>query len=395
MKVFSARVAALALLCGVVACGNGKGGGDKPAGEAAGDKPADKAAGGLRIGLVTDVGGRGDQSFNDGALRGVEMWAAGKKYTAGGYKPLSDDELKASVPASLKDVGVKPMNVTPVVLASKAQEDYEPNLGLLVSEKVDLAVGVGFMVENALEAAAKKHPNTKFLLIDSPLLDAQNKPYTLPNVQTVIFREHEGSFLAGALAGLASKAGKVGFVGGMEIPLIKKFEAGYVAGLKTVNPQAAAAAKRVYTGSFDNSSAGKRVALDLYNQGVDVVFHAAGADGLGVIQAAKEQNKFAIGVDSDQAHLAPQNVLTSMVKQVDFAIYDTVRSLEAKKFEAGDRVLGLKEGGVGISPVRVDFPNKEAALAKVEKLRKAVIDGRIKVPATLEELTNFSPPAID
>src|SRR5262249_19525810 len=156
-----------------------------------------------------------------------------------------------------------------------------------------------------------------------------------------------------------------GFVGGMAIPLIKKFEAGYIAGVKTVNAKAADDAKRVYTGSFDNSSAGKRAAVDLYGQGVDVVFHAAGADGLGVIQAAKEQNKMAIGVDSDQSHLAPQNVLTSMVKQVDLAIYNAAKSIVQKKFAAGDIVLGLKENGVGMAPVTMDFPDKQAALAKV------------------------------
>jgi basic membrane protein A len=282
-----------------------------------------------------------------------------------------------------------------VVLTSKAQEDYEPNLDLLVAEKVDLAVGVGFMIENAVENAAKKHPQTHFLLIDSPLLDAQNKPFTLPNVQTVVFREQEGSFLVGALAGLASKTGKVGFVGGMEMPLIKKFEVGFVAGLKATNPGAADAAKRVYTGNFDDSASGKRAALDLYNQDVDVVYHAAGAGGLGVIQAAKEKGKLAIGVDSDQAHLAPQNVLTSMIKHVDYAIYASAKSVVDKKFQAGDSALGLEEGGVGMAPVTVDFPNKEAALAKVEKLRKAVIDGKIKVPATLEELGSFTPPAVD
>jgi len=362
---------------------------------AAASASATPAAKTIKIGLVTDVGGRGDQSFNDGALRGLEMWSAGKKYTAGGYAPLPDADFKSSVPVALKDSGIAPLGVTPVVLASKAQEDYEPNLGLLVSEKVDLAVGVGFMIENALEAAAKKSPETRFLLIDSPILDAQNKPYTLPNVQTVVFREHEGSFLAGALAGLASKTGKIGFVGGMAIPLIKKFEAGYIAGIKTVNPKAAEQAKRVYTGSFDNSSAGKRAGLDLYGQGIDIVFHAAGADGLGVIQAAKEQKKLAIGVDSDQAHLAPENVLTSMVKQVDYAIFMSVKSITANKFQPGDSALGLKEGGVGLAPVTIDFPEKQAALAKVEKLRQAVIDGKIKVPATLEELQAFTPPALD
>ena len=360
-------------------------------------KPAEgpAAAGGVKIGLVTDVGGRGDQSFNDGALRGLEMWAAGKKYTAGGYQPLPDADLKASIPANLKEAGIAPVGAIPVVLTSKAQEDYEPNLNLLVTEKVALAVGVGFMIENSLEASAKKHPETPFLLIDSPVLDAQNKPYAMPNVQTVIFREHEGSFLAGALAALATKSGKLGFVGGIEIPLIKKFEAGFVAGIKAVNPQAAEQAKRVYTGSFDNSSAGKRAGLDLYGQGIDIIFAAAGADGLGVIQAAKEQNKLAIGVDSDQSHLAPQNVLTSMIKHVDYAIYSSAKSVAEKKFKPGDSVLGLKEGGVGLAPVTLDFPNKEAALARVERLRKAVIDGKIRVPATLEELQSFSPPPIE
>lgn len=368
------------------------GGSSAPGGSGA---PGGAGAAAVRIGLVTDVGGRGDQSFNDGALRGLEMWAAGKKYTANGYQALPEGELTGSIMQHLKDAGIKPLGVTPVVLTSKAQEDYEPNLNLLVTEKVDLAVGVGFMIENALEAAAKKNPGTRFLLIDSPLLDAQRNPYTLPNVQTVVFREHEGSFLVGALAGLATKSGKIGFVGGMEIPLIKKFEAGYVAGIKAVNPKAEPDVKRVYTGSFDNSSAGKRAGLDLYNQGIDIIFHAAGSDGLGVIQAAKEQNKFAIGVDSDQAHLAPQNVLTSMIKQVDYAIYVATKEIVEKKFQAGDKALGLKEGGVGMAPVTVDFPNKQAALDKVEKLRKAIIDGKIKVPATLEELQGFTPPAIE
>jgi basic membrane protein A and related proteins len=370
------------------AAGCSKDGGDKKSGEAA----APGGAAGVKIGLVTDVGGRGDQSYNDGALRGLEMWAAGKKYTSGGYQALPDAELKASIPLVLKDAAIAPFGVTPVVLNAKAQEDYEPNLNLLVSEKVDLAIGVGFMIENALEAAAKKSPQARFLLIDSPLLDPGGKPFTLPNVKTAVFREHEGSYLAGALAALASRTGKIGFVGGMELPLIRKFEVGYVAGIKTVSAEAAGQVKRVYTGSFDNSSAGKRAALDLYNQGIDVVYHAAGSDGLGVIQAAKEQNKLVIGVDADQSHLAPANVLSSMVKQVDYVIYRTVKEVSENKFQPGDSVFGLKENGVGLAPVTIDFPNKEAALAKVEKLKQAVIEGKIKVPSTPEELQSFTPP---
>jgi basic membrane protein A len=376
----------IAGLLSLAAC---KASNDPPAGAAS------AAGSGIKVGLITDVGGRGDQSFNDGALRGLEMWAAGKKYAASGYQPLPDPEFQASITPDLKSAGIAHLPVTPVVLQAKAQEDYEPDLNLLVSEKVDLAVGVGFMVENAVEASAKKHPGTRFLLIDSPILDAQNKPYQLPNVMTVVFREHEGSFLAGALAGLATRTGKVGFVGGMELPLIKKFEAGFVAGLKTTNPQAAEQSKRVYTGSFDNSAAGKRAGLDLYNQGIDIVFHAAGADGLGVIQAAKEQNKLAIGVDSDQSHLAPQNVLTSMVKHVDYAIYLATKAVADKKFQAGDTVLGLSNGGVGLAPITVDFPGKEAAVAKIEKLKEAVVAGKIKVPATVEELKSFTPTPVE
>jgi basic membrane protein A len=356
---------------------------------------AGAAASGVKIGLITDVGGRGDQSFNDGALRGLEMWAAGKKYTPSGYQPLPAAEFQASITPDLKSVGIAPLPITPVVLQAKAQEDYEPDLDLLVNEKVSLAVGVGFMLENATEAAAKKHPDSRFLLIDSPLLDAQNKPYQLPNVMTVVFRENESSFLAGAVAGLASKSGKVGFVGGMELPIIKRFEAGFVAGLKAVNPEAAAQAKRVYTGNFDDSASGKRAALDLYNQGIDIVFHAAGAGGLGVIQAAKEQNKLAIGCDSDQAHMAPTNVITSALKHVDYAVYTAAKSIVDKNFKAGDTVLGLREGGVGLAPLTGDFPGKDAAAARVEKLRQAVIAGQIKVPATLEELGSFNAPKVE
>ena len=352
--------------------------------------PNAPAAGTIKIGIVLDVGGRGDQSFNDGALRGLETWAAGLHYTASGYQPVAAGELEASIPAELTAAGIKSLGVTPVVLQAKAQEDYEPDLDLLIGEKVDLAIGVGFMLENAVEAAAKKHPEARFLLIDSPVLDANNKPYVLPNVKSIVFRENEGTFLAGALAGLVSKSGKIGFIGGMEVPLIRKFEAGYKAGVRSVKPDAQV--KAVYTGSFDDSSAGKRVAQDLFAQGVDVAFHAAGSDGLGVIQAAKEQGRMAIGCDSDQSHLAPANVVTSMIKHVDYAVYLAVKDVVEKTFTGGDTALGLKQGGVGLAPVRVEIADKDAVMAKVEALRKAVVDGSLSVPATVEELAAFTPP---
>ncbi|WP_375768054.1 BMP family ABC transporter substrate-binding protein [Archangium gephyra] len=358
-----------------------------PAAAAPAAEPKQKT---LKVGLVTDVGGRGDHSFNDSALRGLELWGAGKKMEGGSYKDASPEELKATLQQDLATRNIAPVNVTPVVLQSKVPEDYEPNLQTLVDEGVSLAIGVGFMLENAVETVAKRNPDAKFLLIDSPLVSADGKPYTLPNVRTVMYREEQGSFLVGALAGLASKNNKVGFVGGMEVPLIKKFEAGFRAGVAAVNPKATVLVN--YTGSFDNVAAGKQVGQDLINKGADVVYHAAGSDGLGVIQAVKEaraagKQVFVIGVDSDQSHLAPEAVLTSMLKRVDLGVYEAVRDLSQGKLEGGDVTLGLKEGGVTYAPVRVDFPGKAEALQKVEELRAKIVSGELQVPTNPSQLT--------
>ena len=349
--------------------------------------PAALDPNGRLIGIVTDVGGRGDQSFNDGALRGLEAWACGLRYTASGYAPLTAPELTASLPPDLaQSLGVpKPIaGLRPLVLQARAQEDYRPDLELLAQRHVALAVGVGFMLEDAVAAEAKGHPTQRYLLIDSPILDAQGAELTLPNVESVTFREQEGSYLAGALAGLATRSGKVGFIGGMQVPLIQRFEAGFRAGLERTNPAAARALVVQYTGSFDDSSAGKRLGQSLYGGGVDVLFQAAGADGLGVIQAAKEAGRFVIGVDSDQAQLAPASVLTSMVKHVDLAVYLAARDVGLGRFTPGNRELGLAEGGVGLAPVRVDFPGKAQALATIERLRGEIASGRLSVPRAPE-----------
>ena len=361
-------------------------------------KPAEgdkKAGGAVKIGLVTDVGGRGDQSFNDSALRGLEIWAGGKRYATGGYTPMTAAEVDRTIPDEVKGAnGVKPLNIEPLVLQAKQQEDYEPNLELLVESQVKLAVGVGFMLENAVEAAAKKNPEARFLLIDSPILDAKGTPYALPNVRTVTFREHEGTFLVGALAGLVTKTNMIGFVGGMQIPLIRKFEAGFRAGVMSTNAEAARNLLVGYTGSFDKVEAGKQVAQDMFAKNVDVLFHAAGADGLGAIAAAKDAGKWAIGCDSDQSHVAPESVFVSFIKHVDLAVYLAARDTAEGKFTSGHTELGLKEGGVGITPIRLEkVGNREAMTAKIEGLKKMIVDGTIKVPATLEELAAFKPPA--
>jgi basic membrane protein A len=326
-----------------------------------------------KIGLVLGLGGRGDQSFNDSALRGLEQWASGVKYEQGGYKPLPPE----------RNLQLSPLGITPVVLQSRVAEDYEPNLQLLADQGVSLSLAVGFMLENAVETAAKRNPEMKYLLVDSPLLSAQNEPYTLPNVRTVVFREEEGCYLVGALAGLVTKTGKVGFVGGMEIPLVKRFEAGFRAGVAATNPKATVVVN--YTGSFTNFALGKQVAEDLLVKGTDVLFAAAGVDGLGAIQAVKEardggKSVYVIGVDSDPSHLAPKAVLSAVVKRVDLVVYEAVRDQQQGRFQGGSLSLGLQEGGITYAPVRLDFPGKNEALRTLEELKAKIIAGQIKVP---------------
>jgi basic membrane protein A len=338
-----------------------------------------------RIGMVTDVGGRGDQSFNDSALRGLELWAAGKKFAGSGYVPISASELQSSIPPELAGANIHPLPIEPLALQSNAPEDYEPNLQLLVDRGASLIVGNGFMLAQAVGTVAARNPNAQFLLIDARMVDASGKPIALTNVRSVTFREEEGSYLAGALAGLVTKTNKVAFVGGMQIPLIRKFEAGFRAGLSKTNPGATLLVN--YTGSFNNVAAGKQVGADVVAKDADVVYHAAGSDGLGVISAVKEardagKNVWVIGVDSDQYARAPNAVLTSMVKHVDYAVYQAIDDLLAHRFSAGSQALGLKENAVALAPVRIDFPGKAEALAKVDELRKQIVAGQIQVPST-------------
>jgi basic membrane protein A len=340
------------------------------------------------VGLALDVGGRGDQSFNDGALRGLESMAAGLRYTAHGYEPLPDAEYE-KFELHPPHLGIP----QPLVLSGKAQEDYEPNLQLLVDQGAELVVAVGFMMEPAVRAVSARNPQTKFLLIDSPVLDAVGKPTTAPNVRAVVFRENEGSMLAGALAGELTQSGKIGFVGGMQLPLIRKFEVGFRAGARTVNPKVAVLV--AYTGTFDDEKKGIEVGQDLYARGCDIVFHGAGLDGLGVIKAAQQAGKLVIGVDSDQSHVAPQNVLTSMVKHADLAVYLAVKDVLEGKFAGGDEVLGLKENGVElVTPGKVGIPPDKllASWEDVKRLGQAIISGKLQAPATLDELAKFAPP---
>jgi basic membrane protein A len=351
-----------------------------------------RASAALTVGLVTDVGGRGDMSFNDGALRGLEAWAGGARFASGRYQPLTAEERAATIPPALRAT-VTPVAIRPLVVQSKMQEDYQPNLQLLVDQGADLTIGVGFLLENALEAVARANPKSRFLLIDSPLMDATGHPFTLPNVRTVVYREEEGAFLVGALAGLVAKQA-VGFVGGMELPLIKKFEAGFRAGVRAVNPGLKVLVQ--YTGSFDNVSAGKAAGADLLAKGCEVVFHGAGIDGVGVIQAVKEAHDagkkvYAVGVDSDQSALAPEAMLTSMLKRVDLAVWQAVHDVATGEFQGGDGRLGLKEGGLALAEVTLDIPDKARVLARVAALAARLEAGELKAPTTLAELDGHLP----
>jgi basic membrane protein A len=308
------------------------------------------------VGVVFDMGGRGDKSFNDGAYLGAERAA--------------------------KELGARVRFIEP-----GEGSDREAGLRLLAAEGMDLVIGVGFIFTDDLTQLAREYPNTRFAGVDySVATDKDGKIIPPPpNLAALKFREEEGSFLVGALAGLVSKSKKVGFVGGMNFPLIHKFEMGYKAGVKAVCPDCEVIAQ--YAGvtpeAFRNPGKGKELALSQYQQGVNVIFHASGSTGLGVFEAARQTGKLAIGVDADQYNEAPGYVLTSMVKGVDNATFDVIKRVKEGRFKGGFYQYGLAENGVGY----VYDANNEKLIpadvrAKLEQLKQEIIAGRIKVPST-------------
>ncbi|WP_206355574.1 BMP family lipoprotein [Vibrio maerlii] len=294
--------------------------------------------------VVYDTAGKFDKSFNEAVFQnGV------KKYNA--------------------DKGVKVREFEP---QNEAQR--EQGLRRLASRGFSPIVAVGFNFSSAVEKVAKEFPDAQFTIIDSVV--------DLPNVQSVVFKEHEGSFLVGALAAKASATGKVGFVGGMDIPLIRKFECGYQQGAKYANPSVETFLNM--TGStpaaFADPAKGSELAKSQFSKGVDVIYAAAGGTGLGVYQAAKDAGKFAIGVDSNQNHLQPGTMLTSMVKKVGVAAYATWEDAEAGTWTAGIKSLGLKEGAVEWA---LDENNKELITEEMKTylagLEADIIAGKISV----------------
>ena len=310
----------------------------------------------IDVGIVFDVGGRGDKSFNDGAYEGAMR---------------AQRELGASVRFIEPGEG----------------SDREAGLRLLAAEGMDLVVGVGFIFTDDLTLLAKEYPKVNFAGVDLAVAaDASGNPIPPPpNLAALKFREEEGSFLVGALAALVGNAKRIGFVGGMDVPLIHKFEAGYRAGVRHVCPDCTVIAQ--YAGvtpeAFRNPGRGKELALSQYQQGVNIIYHASGSTGLGVFEAARQTGKLAIGVDADQYAEAPSHILTSMIKGVDAAVYEAVRRVREGTFRGGIFQFGLREQGVGYV---YDDKNRglipDSVRARVEKLREEIIAGRIRVPAT-------------
>lgn len=306
-----------------------------------------------RVGLVFDVGGRGDKSFNDAAFRGVQ-------------RALSELDVEAEF--------VEPGDGA----------DRESGLRLLASRGFDLIIGVGFVFSDDMLQVAKDYPQRFFANIDYAKFDEHGFVMPPQNMVALKFREEEGSFLVGAVAALSSKTHAIGFVGGMDIPLIHKFENGYRQGALAV-----CADCRVLSGyagtsadAFKNPAKGKELALAQYGAGADVIFHAAGSTGLGVFEAARERHHRAIGVDSDQWDEAPGYLLTSMTKQVDVSVFEVIRAVAISQFKSGVRVFGLREGGVDYTydePARGMISSE--VRARVEALRAQIIAGQLTVAA--------------
>ncbi|WP_333823516.1 BMP family lipoprotein [Pinisolibacter sp.] len=293
--------------------------------------------------ILYDLGGKFDKSFNEAAYAGAE-------------------KFKKDAGIDYRDFEIQNDAQREQALRNFARRGNSP------------IVAIGFTQASSVEKVAKEFPNLKFAIVDMVV--------DLPNVRSIVFKEQEGSYLVGVLAAMASKSHKVGFVGGMDIPLIRKFACGYVGGVKAVDAKAEVFQNMTGTtgAAWNDPVKGGELTKSQIDRGADVIYHAAGGTGLGVLQAAADAGKLGIGVDSNQNHLHPGKVLTSMTKRVDVAIYDVFKDAKDDKWTAGVKVLGLKEGGVGWA---LDDHNKGLISADmkaaVDKAEKAIIGGSVVV----------------
>ncbi|MFC2091739.1 BMP family protein [Elusimicrobiota bacterium] len=312
------------------------------------ENSSEEAGSEIKVGLVFDIGGRGDKSFNDSAYEGL---------------------IKAR-----EELGV----YTEYIELSTGL-DRESALRLFAARKFDLIFGIGFMFTDDITRLSMEFPDIKFACIDYNVIKDVNIP---ENLAAIKFREEEGAFLIGAIAALVTKTNIVGFIGGMDIPLIHKFEEGFKSGAGYINKNCnvLTAYAGVTAEAFKNPSKGKELAISQYKNGADIVFHASGSTGLGVFEAARKLDKRAIGVDADQYHEAPGYILTSMIKRVDVAVLHTVEDLIAGTFTGGLKNHGLKEGALGYVYDDNNYNMISASVvSEVEKIKKLIIEGKINI----------------
>jgi basic membrane protein A and related proteins len=305
----------------------------------------------LSFAMVTDEAGLGDEGFNDAAWEGMTK---------------SETDFGAEIK----------------VVESREQAQYVPNFSMLAEQEEDLIVAVGFLLQQAVAEVAPQYPDARFALVDTCVDE--------PNVACVQFKEEEGSYLVGAIAGLMTETNKVGFVGGRESDLLKKFESGYKAGVMTTNPDAEVLVS--YTGTFGDPAMGVEMANAQYDQGADVIYEVAGFTGTGVISAAKDRDQMVIAVDRDKNYLAPDNVITSMLKDVGKGVYLVGKMVAEDNFEGGPYRYGVAEGGIGFSKTGGLCPDEVFAVA--DSLEAMILDGSVAPPTTLDELEAFTPPDV-
>lgn len=308
------------------------------------------AASDIKIGMVADLGGINDESFNQSAWEGLQQ--------------------------AEKDFGIEIK-----VIESKQASEYIPNMESLLDEDVDMVIGVGYTMKEDIQKQAENYPDKQFVLIDETY-------DTIPeNVTPILFRENEAAYLTGLIAGKMTKTNNVGFIGGIQTPVVSRFEYGYKAGVKEANDKTNVNVQ--YAGTFSDAAKGKSIANQMYGNGSDIILSAAGGTGLGAIESAKEQNKYAIGVDRDQSDLAPENVLTSALKKVNVGVYDTVKEFVEGKLKGGqEKVYGLKEDGVGIPETTKNLVPQDI-IDYVNEMIEKIKNDEIKVPSTEDEYNSM------
>ena len=300
----------------------------------------------IKVGMVADVGGINDESFNQSAWEGLQQ--------------------------AEKELGIEAK-----VIESRQASEYLGNIETLADQGMDLIIGVGFTMVEDIKTQAANYPDISFAIVDETYEEIPS------NVTPIVFRANEAAYLTGLIAGKMTKTNEVGFIGGMDNPVVNQFEYGYKAGVVAANDKANVKAQ--YAGTFGDAAKGKSIANQMYANNIDTILSAAGGTGIGAIESAKEQNKYAIGVDRDQSDLAPENILTSALKKVNVGVYETVKAfIEGEEIGGKVRVYGLKEDGVGIPESTKNLVPQDI-IDYVNEMAEKVKNGEIKVPATKDE----------